>query len=170
MDDEKIEQVVREKELLTEDQIETVRDALRRAAEDEQELSFLDAAVQEGLLSGGEAEDIRKEVEQEISTCETEDISGAIPAEPGGPRLDEQPAAAEALAGRPAAEEEQLREAVKPETGEELGESEVPTDRHEVPDTEEQPAAKTHKPPYASIAIGTLILIALIVLVAIFNR
>ncbi len=147
MHDEKIEQLARQKELLTEDQIEAVRDEIREAADGGEELSFVDAAVRKDLLTAEQAEALQKEAEQEISTSETEDISGAI-------------------GGEPAAQDEAEH------TGESAAEGPAPAEEEDqaASETEEQAAQEPQKQPYLAIAIGIAIVIALITLVAIFNR
>ena len=158
MDDEKIEQVTRQKGLLTEDQIEMVREAIREAAEQGEELSFFDAAVRLDLLTDLEAEEALKEAELEISTCETEDISGAIAGEPS---------AADEGDGN-GQDEQAVASAAESDAGDEIPESEAVTDRHEVP--EEQAVPAVQKPPYAAIAVGMVILIIFVILAAVFNR
>jgi len=158
MDDERIEQVARQRGLLTEDQIEKVRQAVREAADQGEELSFLDAALRLDLLSRDEAEEVLKEAELEISTCETEEISRAIAPQPSA--ADEED------------ESGQHQQAV--ESASEAGmdgedaESETITDRQEAPEVQSMPQAQ--RPPYAAIAVGVAILIIFVILAAVFNR
>ena len=113
MDDETIEQAVRQEGQLTEEQIEAVREAIREAAEQGEELLFLEAAVRKELLTEEPAATIRKEAELQVSTSETEDISEVMPG--GADRAELEEAA-------PDAEMDQPSEADEPEEGEEIEE------------------------------------------------
>jgi len=152
-DDERIEQIVRDKALLTSEQIEQVREAIRQAAERGTELSFLAAAKEKGLLGDAQAEDVRQEAEREISTSETQ----AVTDEAGVPSPD---------AAASDADKEATREVpAGPE-----GEAKPADAAAAAPEAAAQPQAARQKPPLSTIVIGIVVLIALTILVAILNR
>jgi hypothetical protein len=159
MDDESIEQAVRQGGLLTEEQIEQVREAVGRAADQDEDLSFLDAAVREKVLTEYQAEDIRKQAEREISTSETEDISEAIPA--GLPEAEEAP---------PTSEADAADETGEPESDEDAAATQELPEPADAPETEGEALAAADKLSPLPIVIGIAALIILIILVAILNR
>jgi len=163
MDDERFEQVLRGKEMLSDKQIEAVKEEVRKAADRGEELSFLDAAVRMCLLTDEQAAQACREADREVSTSETQDISEAIAAE------EEPPAGHEAE--QPAGREE--GEAPEAGSGETAEADQAETTKASVASSEQgeaRPAAEAGKPPYAAIAIGILVLVALVILAAILNR
>jgi len=169
MEEERLEQIIRDNNLLDNEQMEAARSEMRDAADRGEDISLLDAAVKKGLLTQDQADEVNREADLEVSTSETQDISEALPseqeAEPSGEEADQEPAqAAEETDG-----EEKTADSDQAETTEaSIAGEEAP--QEEQAQTEAAARAEKTKPPYTAIAIGLLILIALIILGAIFNR
>ena len=169
MEEERLEQIIRDNNLLDNEQMEAARSEMRDAADRGENISLLEAAVKKGLLTQDQADEVNREADFEVSTSETQDISEALPSEqepePSGEEADQEPAqAAEETDG-----EEKTADSDQAETTEaSIAGEEAP--QEEQAQTEAAAQAEKTKPPYTAIAIGLLILIALIILGAIFNR
>ena len=98
-DDERIEQLARQKGFLNDEQVESVRQEIRDAADRGEQLSFLDAATRTNVLYTYQAEQLREEAEKEVSSAETQDISEAIPGQVSEAPI---PSAAPSAEGGPA--------------------------------------------------------------------
>lgn len=170
MEEERLEQIIRDNNLLDNEQMEAARSEMRDAADRGENISLLEAAVKKGLLTQDQADEVNREADFEVSTSETQDISEALPSEqepePSGEEADQEPAqAAEETDG-----EEKTADSDQAETTEaSIAGEEVPQ-QVEQAQTEAATQEEKTKPPYTAIAIGLLILIALIILGAIFNR
>ena len=149
-DDDTIIQIARDRQLLSDQQIEAALEEIRNAADAGEEIAFLDAAVRRNLLSPEQARQLREEADKAISTAETEEIQPALPADSEidtAPHEPEPPS--EVAAGQPAA-----------------------------PATGEQPAATSaggvagaqQKPLQIAMLVGLAVLIILTILAAILNR
>ena len=171
MEEERLEQIIRDNNLLDNEQMEAARSEMRDAADRGENISLLEAAVKKGLLTQDQADEVNREADFEVSTSETQDISEALPSEqepePSGEEADQEPAQpAEENTGE---EKTAAAEADQVETTEaSIAGEEAP--QEEQAQTEAAARAEKTKPPYTAIAIGLLILIALIILGAIFNR
>jgi len=172
MEEERLEQIIRDNNLLDNEQMEAARSEMRDAADRGENISLLEAAVKKGLLTQDQADEVNREADFEVSTSETQDISEALPSEqepePSGEEADQEPAQpAEENTGE---EKTAAADSDQAETTEaSIAGEEVPQ-QVEQAQTEAATQEEKTKPPYTAIAIGLLILIALIILGAIFNR
>jgi|GEM_PF-2713275 len=170
MEEQRLEQIIRDNNLLDNEQMEAARSEMRDAADRGEDISLLDAAVKKGLLTQDQADEVNREADLEVSTSETQDISEALPSEqepePSGEEADQEPVqAAEETDG-----EEKTADSDQAETTEaSIAGEEVPQ-QVEQAQTEAATQEEKTKPPYTAIAVGLLILIALIILGVIFNR
>jgi len=188
VDDETIEQKIREKNLLTDDQIESVHQAIRDAAAADEELSFIDAAVRLNLMSAEAAAGVQAEADREISSAETGEISGELAGsgtqeeqagEPGTSADSEQDTEGHPVEGEQAAagEQAEAESAEVPSSHEQAsGEQDVKTENAEAASEsggtisveESKPAKQTV--PLVPLILGAAVLIALIVIVAVLNQ
>jgi len=193
VDDDRIEQLAKQKSFLNDELIEQVRQEIRNAADRGEQLSFIDAALRAHLLNDFQANLLKQQADREVSGLETEDISAALPPGIAAERAEEEGEPGAALPeGEPAAQPVAGEEASKESSGvvlpgEALAEGAPAAEGESVDDTAtsaETPAeieltAQDQKPaepaqpqasPRTAVIIGCVLLVIITVIVAILNR
>ncbi|HUT56401.1 MAG TPA: hypothetical protein VNA25_00845 [Phycisphaerae bacterium] len=199
VDDDRIEQLAKQKNFLNDELIEQVRQEIRNAADNGEQLSFIDAALRRHLLNDYQASLLKQQADREVSGLETEDISAALPPGIAADRIDlgeyagEAPPESSPVAGSEGPEGEPIAAAAGEEdaAGEPSGEppAEGPEPAAEAPATEaaehtEAPAEAEAAPqelepaepvqpqtsPRIAVIIGFALLVIITIIVAILNR
>ena len=199
IDDDRIEQLAKQKNFLNDELIEQVRQEIRNAADNGEQLSFIDAALRRHLLNDYQASLLKQQADREVSGLETEDISAALPPGIAADRddLGEETGAAPPETTPVAASESPEGELATASAGEEDAAGEPsgeppgkgPEPAAEAPATEaaehtEAPAeaevapqelepAESVQPqasPRTAVIIGFAVLVIITIIVAILNR
>ena len=193
VDDDRIEQLAKQKNFLNDELIEQVRQEIRNAADRGEQLSFIDAALRTHLLNDFQANHLKQQADREVSGLETEDISAALPpgitadrAEPGqepGQALPEGEPAAEGAGDKDASTEppgevspskaatEGEAAAEGASTDDTATSAETPAEIESAP--QEQTPAEPAQPQASlrtAVFIGFAVLVVIAIIVAILNR